>query len=211
VTLQRRAAGLLRLRAARAPGGRGPSNLDMASWREHLNRKPIGLHRTPRRISRSSATSFAFPAGRVRHIAPRRRRMIEPAYPRVMSPRPDRAQPRQRRDVPRTTDDAATTATTLGHQLRQARSTPSLHVATPDTRHSRGRRRARPSTGHTAVPTPTDLPGVEVFRSTLVDDEPYAVPITRVTVTDRARCRTRRSWARGLRASRSPSASCTRP
>ncbi len=40
-------AGLLRYALPEALGGRGGSNLDMAIIREHLNRRPLGLHNDP--------------------------------------------------------------------------------------------------------------------------------------------------------------------
>jgi len=72
------AAGLLRYGLPAELGGRGASNLDMAIVREHLNRRPIGLHNDPQ--SESSIVGN-FPVVLLLHEfgTPAQRELIEPS------------------------------------------------------------------------------------------------------------------------------------
>ncbi|MBJ7328294.1 MAG: acyl-CoA dehydrogenase family protein [Solirubrobacteraceae bacterium] len=154
------AAGLLRYALPEHLGGRGASNLDMAIVREHLNRKPIGLHNDPQ-TEMSIIGNFVFAFLLDEFGTPEQKAMIEPVIQGETIVAFGLTEPNHGSDA----TFLETTATRDGDEWvinGGKRFNTGMHVATHDLVFARSSGEPGHPRGITAFLVPTDLPGVDV-------------------------------------------------
>ena len=150
------------LRPAEICGGQDGINLAIAAIREHLAAKGLGLHND---LQDESSIVGNFPIvqalARLRH-APSRRPSTRGHHHRreASRVRPDRARPRQRRDL--AGDDRRAATATIGSSTAASAGTAGLHVAHADLVFARTSGKQGDARGITAFIVPTDTPGHRV-------------------------------------------------